>query len=250
MSGICGIYEIKNTKNGNSYVGQSVDIIKRFAAHKHAFRNGRHFNPHFQNAWNKYGESSFVFKILLICDKENLTYYEQLLVDKLNPLYNICRECVGSPLGTKHTEQTRLKMSVMRIGNKNTLGHKLSDEHKKKISESLTGEKNGFFGRKHSAESIKRMSEIKTGEKHNFFGKHHSEETKSKIRESNTGKTVSKETREKISKANIGKVIPIETRKKISKSVRGLKRSQETKNKISEAKKNYWEKWRKDNDNN
>jgi hypothetical protein len=42
-----------------------------------------------------------------------------------------------------------------------------SETYKKKIAESMKGEKNYFFGRHHSPETRKKMKEAKRGEKHN-----------------------------------------------------------------------------------
>ena len=56
------------------------------------------------------------------------------------------------------------KISNSLIGNKHTLGHKLSEEHKKKVSEALKG-------RKHSEESKKKMSESKKGKKRGPYKK-------------------------------------------------------------------------------
>jgi len=42
-------------------------------------------------------------------------------------------------------------------------GHKHSEDSKKKISDSITGEKNPMFGKKHSDESLKKMRETKIG---------------------------------------------------------------------------------------
>lgn len=57
----------------------------------------------------------------------------------------------------------------------------LSEETKKKISDS-------HLGMKVSEEAKKKMSESHKGEKHNMYGTHRSEETKRKISESNKGK--------------------------------------------------------------
>lgn len=40
MEIICGIYKITNLINNKVYIGQSVNVLKRFAAHKN-----RPFNP-------------------------------------------------------------------------------------------------------------------------------------------------------------------------------------------------------------
>jgi hypothetical protein len=87
-----------------------------------------------------------------------------------------------------------------------------TDEYRRKMSELMTGSKNGFYGKKHTDEVKKRLSEIrknttssqKTRDKISkaIKGRHHSEETKRKIRESNKGKqhpAVSEETKKKIS---------------------------------------------------
>ena len=77
-------------------------------------------------------------------------------------------------------------------------GRLLSKNHKRKISEALKGEKNPFYnkhhsektkkkisdaGRKrhHSEETKLKLSEICKGEKHHFYGKHLTEEHKKKI---------------------------------------------------------------------
>jgi len=72
-----GIYRITCVKNGKSYVGSSQDIPRRWKEHKNRLRANRHINPHFQNAWNKYGEDSFVFSVVEKCDKDCLLDKEQ-----------------------------------------------------------------------------------------------------------------------------------------------------------------------------
>jgi group I intron endonuclease len=106
----CGIYRILNNLNGDFYVGQSIRLSDRKNTHFSDLKANRNRMPHLQNAWNKYGGENFIFEILLFCDPENLTYYEQTLVDNLNPKYNICIECVDSPRGTKRTPETLEKM--------------------------------------------------------------------------------------------------------------------------------------------
>lgn len=59
-----GIYRITNTVNGKIYIGQSRNIWKRLEAHRTDLRTGTAKNQHLQNAWNKYGESAFVFETI------------------------------------------------------------------------------------------------------------------------------------------------------------------------------------------
>lgn len=80
-----GVYRITNLENGKIYIGGTVDKIKqRFAAHFSEARRGQHINPHFQSAWNKYGEENFLFEIVEIIfdkDKKYVNEREQWWID-------------------------------------------------------------------------------------------------------------------------------------------------------------------------
>ena len=83
-------------------------------------------------------------------------------------------------LGKKVSEETRKKMSESRKGENHPLfGKHLSEETRKKMSEALKGKgkKCYIFGKHLSAETRKKMSESKKGENNPMFGKHHSTET-------------------------------------------------------------------------
>ena len=101
------------------------------------------------------------------------------------------------------------------------LGKHLSEEHKRKLSEALKGEKCYIFGKHHSAETRKKMSEAKNGENNPMFGKHHSAETHQKMSEAHKGKHQSAETRQKLSESHKGKSLSVETRKKMSEARKG-----------------------------
>ena len=80
------------------------------------------------------------------------------------------------------------------LGKKNRLGTRHSEETKRKMSEAREGEKNPFYGKTHSEEAKRKMSEAGKRRKP-------SEEARRKISESQKGHTVSKETKRKMSKA-------------------------------------------------
>lgn len=87
-TGLCkkpGIYKITNTVNGNYYVGSSWNLAKRWWEHRKQLRNGTHSNIHLLNAWKKYGEASFKFEVLEMCDagisREELFRKEQAILD-------------------------------------------------------------------------------------------------------------------------------------------------------------------------
>ena len=65
-----GIYEFFNLTNGKRYIGSSKDIYNRLHEHYHNLQNNKAHNKHFQAAWNKYGEESFIYNILEFCNEE------------------------------------------------------------------------------------------------------------------------------------------------------------------------------------
>nr|DAP64199.1 MAG TPA: intron associated endonuclease [Caudoviricetes sp.] len=187
----CGIYKI-TSPSGNCYVGQSVNIEKRWMAHRYSVKKERH-NRAFTNAVKKYGIDSFVFEILEECSVDELTDREQFWMDKLKPKYCI-RVAADSNFGLVHSEETKRKMSEA------NRGKTPSEETKRKIGEANKG-------RILSEEHKMKLREAMSGEKHHGFGKALSEKTKRKIGEASRGRTHSKEAKQKMSEANRGKIL-------------------------------------------
>jgi group I intron endonuclease len=85
----------------------------------------------------KYGYSNFSLDILEYCKPDLLIKREQYYIDLLDPEYNILK-VAGSVLGFKHSEATKVQMSINNTGVNNPLfGKKHSYETRKKIRESL-----------------------------------------------------------------------------------------------------------------
>ena len=143
-----GIYKIENLVNGKVYIGQSVDIEKRWGVHLSTIKNNKHKNIYLQNSWNKYGEGSFLFSIIEKCsaelldDKEihwikahnssnvnngyNLTQGGNSLRGELNPFY-----------GKKHTQET---IEILRA---HSTGKHQTKESLQKQNESKKGKYHG-----------------------------------------------------------------------------------------------------------
>lgn len=166
----CGIYAIINTLTNDEYIGQSVNIKGRIRNHFILLNNNTHCNSHLQHAFNKYGAENFGYAIILYCEPDELTYYEQKCVDIWNPRYNIHRECVDSPKGTKLSVETRKKISTSNKGHYVSLetkakiatklkGHTISNEVRLRISATNKGRPSGRKGCKFSAEHKAKMSE-------------------------------------------------------------------------------------------
>ncbi len=139
--------------------------------------------------------------------------------------------------GRKLSDEHRKKLSEAHKGKK------LSDEHKKKLSDAKKGNKAWNKGKKASDEHRKKISEALKGKKRSP----RTEETKKKLSDANMGKKHSAETIKKLSEAhkgkkawNKGKKMSEEARKKLSEARKGMKLSDEHRKKLSEAGKRRW----------
>jgi hypothetical protein len=294
------IYKITNMLNEKIYVGQSTrikDVINR---------KYKGSGSIIYLAINKYGWNNFKIEILEYCNSiKELNDKEPYWISHYNSVtpngYNLkkggeqggkCSEEAKknirqSKIGIKPTENARKNISkglisswsanegrkeALRERNKiyTTKGRKLSEDHKNKISNSIKGENNYFYGKhlkeetknkisnslkgRKNPESGKKISDALKGENHFNYGKHLKEETKNKISNSLIGKKISEETRKKMSESRKGKFMNKQHRKNlsnslkgrefsdthrqnISRSKRGKKISEETRKKMSESRK-------------
>ena len=124
----------------------------------------------------------------------------------------------GSP---NPSEETRKKISNGSMGNKNALGHKVSDESRKRM---------GDF---HRGKSLPKETREKIGNAHR--GTHRSEETKANISKANKGHKVSDESRKRMSKSHTGVKLSEEHRKRIGDGHLGHEVSETTRRLISDA---------------
>ena len=112
---LSGVYEIRNAANGKRYIGSSVNLLKRGDKHFRQLRRGNHHSIVLQRAFNKYGEDSFMFRVLTICDSTNLLFFEQRALDNLKPEYNLLTTA-GSSLGYKTSQETKEKLCQLNLG--------------------------------------------------------------------------------------------------------------------------------------
>ncbi len=69
---VSGIYTITNTVTGKLYIGESLDIYRRWHdEHIPQLKKNCHCNKELQNDFNKYGETSFSFEILERYSEDN-----------------------------------------------------------------------------------------------------------------------------------------------------------------------------------
>lgn len=198
---IGGIYEIVNTANGRRYIGSAVSLEQRQGQHFRALARDRQHNRKLQAAWNKHGAAAFEFHILMICFSScNLIPWEQRFLDEFRPEYNLS-PTAGSPLGTRHSLQSRANMSAAQRG---------------QIPEVLA-----------------KMAAARRG-------RPLTPDHRAKISAAHRGKTLSLEHKEKMLSANRGRPLSLEHRAKLRAANLGRRHTPEARAKISAAKLVYW----------
>lgn len=146
-----GIYEIVNCANGKRYIGSAINIKQRWNGHRSDLRLGSHHSRALQRAWTKYGSDQFAFRVIEICEKDQLLPREQWHLDNCCPEYN-CSPSAGTCLGVKRDEAFRQKLRIARSGKP------LSDEHRAAIGRSL-------LGLKRSKSAVEKTAAAKRGKK-------------------------------------------------------------------------------------
>jgi group I intron endonuclease len=180
-----GIYKIINVVNNKFYVGSAVNFSRRKTRHFSELRNNKHNNKHLQAAWNKYGEAAFIFAVIKnVENKEELLeaenvwlrehvgkeYCYNIGVNATAPMLGKIKE-LSPTWGMKHTNEakTRIITSLTnRIQSEETKakrratmkGHIVSTETRFKISQSLQGEGNYWYGKQRPEFALKVSKQV------------------------------------------------------------------------------------------
>lgn len=161
---ICGIYMLTCGFYGNTYIGQSRDILRRYIEHK----SGHSGNPYVEADREMFGKDSLTVSILEECDPDALDERERFWIKELNPDHNRCMGGKGS-LGHAVSDAARVLMSegakkqwksysdeerarILSNLKRPSFGHTVSQETRQKISASK-------IGTKRSESAIKKMKE-------------------------------------------------------------------------------------------
>jgi len=179
-----GVYQIVNTENGKRYIGSAKCFHVRKGKHLSALGIGNHHAKHLQAAFRKYGSDVFSFNILLVCSPEDLLFYEQRAIDRLQPEYN-SSPTAGNTLGVRCDPERRRKISVAHTGKV------LTEEHRRSIS----------LGN---------------------MGRTPSEETRIKLVAAAQGRAKDPEWRRKVSEGKLGKPLSEEHKAALSNAKKGV----------------------------
>jgi len=175
-----GIYLLTNLLNKDKYVGQSIDLGKRFTKYFNLSYLKNRNTLVISRALIKYGYANFSISILEYCDKDILNEKEQYYMDIIKPVYNTLK-IAGSSSGYKHTQESKDKRSLNLKGK-------------------YTGINSPLYGRTHTEQTKELMSSMKKGQNNNFYGKTHTDETRELIRQKAIGRKHIPSTLEKMSK--------------------------------------------------
>ena len=175
-----GIYKIINVVNNKFYVGSAVNFSRRKARHFSELRHNKHNNRWLQASWNKYGESAFVFAVVEeVQDKARLLevenvwlkehvgkeYCYNLGVDATAPMLGMSKE-LSPTWGRQHTKEDKAKIGAAsksrvqseeeKAKRRQTMkGHHVLTSTRAKISATLSGEGNFWYGKKRPDHSAK-----------------------------------------------------------------------------------------------
>jgi group I intron endonuclease len=227
-----GVYAIVNTMNGKRYIGSAENLRRRRTAHRSALSKNKHANKHLQAAWNKYGESAFVFVVLEYVHPIFLLDIEQKHLDSNRGGYNIAKHAEATSKGLTRSAETRAKLSAIHKGKT------ISPEQRQKLSEAGKGrvvtketrakQSASNRGQKRSPETVARISAA-------LKGRTLSPEHCEKMAAASRGRKHSDETRARISAALTGRKLSAEHCEKIGALRRGTKLSDEQRAKLSAA---------------
>lgn len=68
------VYLIKNIVTGDTYMGQTNHLAKRFREHEIALDKSAHWNPRLQAAYDQYGETAFAASVLEYVDTTSIEH--------------------------------------------------------------------------------------------------------------------------------------------------------------------------------
>lgn len=183
-----GIYWITNTTNNRVYIGASTDIDRRFYNHKRTLRRSIHDNPELQDDYGKYGARCFKYSMVEYCSEEKLAERESYWIDHFGGI------------------ESDTTYNFVNNGQKNRA-------MREKLSNSLSGANNPFYGKAQTEESNQKRREA-------LLGRQFTDDHRQRISDAMKGERNHSYGKRGEESPNYGKPLTAERRRKISESLK------------------------------
>ena len=105
--GHCGIYIITNTINNKQYVGQSIDILKRWNQHEYSNAKSELYSD-----IKKYGLINFKFQVLEECSPRVLDEHEYFWINELDTCENGYNNTIGNISVINRLNESGIKLDT------------------------------------------------------------------------------------------------------------------------------------------
>jgi hypothetical protein len=236
---ICGIYKITSPSN-KIYIGKTINLKARQNRYKNLHCKGQ---AKLYRSLRKYGWEKHKFEIIEECLQPELDNKEKYYIDLFNTFnseYGLNLKEGGQ--GGKMSDETKKKISESNKGKKNCLGFKHSLETRLKMSIERKGRSKEFYrkiaekrrGKKASDVARENIRKSKLGDKNPMFRKVFNDEERKRMsdiakKNGMLGRKMSQEFKEKCRIANTGRKQSLQTVQKRILKLRGKKRTDEQK---------------------
>lgn len=124
-----GIYKITNLINGHSYIGQSIDIERRWVQEINASKNinDRGYNYPLMKAFRKHGVNNFSFEIIEECDIKNLDNKEKYWINFYDTFFNGYNQTFGGDTGARQPKEKTIGI-IMDLTNSSMLHKDIAEK--------------------------------------------------------------------------------------------------------------------------
>lgn len=126
-----GIYKITNKDNGKSYIGQSVDIVKRWSAHRtRPFKSScNEYDSPLYRAIRKYGLDNFIFEVVEKCEIDLLNSREKYWIEYYDTFFSGYNQGIGGNTRRTFAEKEKIIGIIHELETTNLLHREIAKKY-------------------------------------------------------------------------------------------------------------------------
>jgi group I intron endonuclease len=118
-----GIYKITNIYNNKCYIGESMNIERRWKEHKKSLQENKHHSYKLQKDYNQYGENAFIYEIILEADSRLGSSLQQLTLKVYEDKFITQYDSIDNGYNVEYT------LFKMLIGEKGIFSETINKKH-------------------------------------------------------------------------------------------------------------------------